>query len=139
MHGGIRLLEDISLDMLEDRIGNGYKRIVELADCALHLQFAEPAHQLQLDEHVVLCHDPLTSGQFLKFLLYNHVLHEVHVASLRYVQFHSAHLICGVLHDIEIAGEADVLLVVRKESQLYDAVVLYGDGVLQIISVERDG
>ena len=125
--------------MLEHRIRDWHECIVELTDGALHLRLMQPVEQFQLDEHVVFGHHALALRQFLELLLNDHVLHKVHITSLRNVEFHPPDLIGGILHNVKIAREAHILLVVGQKSELDHTVVLDGQRVLQIVAVKRNG
>jgi len=69
----------------------------------------------------------------------SHGFDPVDIAAAGDAELDAAHLIGGIFHDIDMAGETDVLGIVGDESDVDDTVAVDGECVLQIIAVEADG
>ena len=96
-------------------------------------------HPLEFGEHIIDGQHPLTIGQLAELLHDLHVLHEVDIAVLGDGHLTALHLPTGVSEDIEVATEAEVLLVVGQEMQVEALVVVDIERVLDIKPVEGNG
>ena len=141
LHGGIGLAQGVALDVFEERAGDFLEAHVAESGHALHLELPEPLGELKFYEHVVGGGDAVARFQFREVLGDEHVLDEVDIAASGNGQFDTAHLISGVgvEQDVEMSGEAEVLLVVGQETHVDDLVLVDEDGVLQVVPVEGDG
>ena len=79
---------------------------------------AEELGELQLGDHVILREHPLAVVELLELLLYAHILHKVDRGLLGQRQLAAAHVVAGVLQDVEVAPESKVHLVVGQEVEV---------------------
>ena len=99
----------------------------------------EEAGKLHLSKHVIDSEDPLAIGQLRELLDNLHVLDKVHVALLGDGHVATLYLPAGISEDIEVATEAEVLLVIRQEVQMEALVVVDHQRIFNVIAIEGDG
>ena len=101
--------------------------------------FCQKVGQLKLGHHVVLRKHPRAVGQLLELLEHAQVLDEVDIAALGYGKLASLHLVRRVGHDVYVAPEAEVLLVVGQEVQVEAFFPIHKHGVFDVETVESYG
>lgn len=124
-------LEQLVVKLVEGIVGQS-----RIADDDHLLQEAQYLH---LHHHIVNSQHPLACRQLRELLDDTQVLHEVDTTLPGNGDVAPLHLIAGVLEDIDITAETEVLQVIRKEMQVYTTVPLNLQGVLDIETVEADG
>ena len=101
--------------------------------------FLKEIEQHQLHDHVVNAEHPFARWQFSKLLRDLQALNKIDICLIRQNQFAALHLIRRVLQHIQVATEAEILLVVGQEMQVDTRVALNEQRVFDIVAVEGDG
>ncbi len=138
-HVGVGFGERFALEA-EGFVGDGREGKVGVLGGALHLEFLNEAGELELHEHVVAREHLFAGGERVELLDYAHVFHKVDVGAYGNAHVHFAYAVGAVGHDVEAAGESEVLRIVGREVYLYAAVgVVHEERVDNEVAVEADG
>ena len=137
-HHGVYILY-LLLGALEQLTGQFVEGIVVDAGVTNHRQLLKEAGHLYLGEHIVDTEHPTAIGQLCELLYHLHVLNPVDIALLRDGHLAALYLPTGVGQDIQVATEAEVLLVVWQEVKLEAQVLIDIESILDIIAVEANG
>ena len=120
-------------------LGNLVESIVRQS-CSLDGNtFLHEVEQHHLYNHVIHRQHPLTRRQLRKLLHQLHILNKVDVCLVGEYQFTAFNLTRGILQDIQITTEAEVLLVIREKMQVYATVAANSQCIFNIETVERNG
>ena len=124
---------------LKHLVWQGIKGIVCQAGIPHDDGFLQETQHLDLHHHIINGQHPLACRQLRELLDDTHILHEIHTALTGNRDITTFHLITGVLEDIDIPPEAEVLHVIGKEMQMDATVTLDLQSVLDIETVKADG
>ena len=124
---------------LEHFLGNLCKRVIAQTGGADDDGFLDELCKLQFGNHIILGKNPFSVFELFEFLLYAHILHEIHGSLFRQSQFTAAYMIGGVFQDVDITSETEIHLVVGQEMQVYTTIAVDLEGVLDVEAVEIDG
>ena len=124
---------------LEYLVGQFVKSIVTQPRRAYAYHLGCLGYDAQLCHHVIGRQRPVSIGQTGIFLYYLDVVDEVDVTLLGDSHVTLLDMQCRVGEDIQVAPEAEVLLVVGDELQVIAQVAVHIHCVLYIIAVEGDG
>ena len=138
LHLSIGILQHLLLS-LQQRLGYLVEGEVGTAGSPDDDELLDELGSNELNEHIVDREHPFTGVQLRELLQALHVLHPVHVTGVGDGQFAAFHLVRRVGHDVQLTAEAEVLLIVGREVQVYAAVVAHEDGVLYVVAVELYG
>ena len=135
---GLRLIDGRGM-AAEEAVVDGVEGIVVEARGAHDHGSLDQARQLELGHHVVRGQGPVAIGQPLKLLLEADGLDEVDARAVGHLHDASADVERGVVEDVELAAEAEVLVVGRHKLEADATVARHGHGILDIEMVETDG
>ena len=102
----------------------------------------EGLHEVQIPEfreHIVGGEHPFSIRQTTEFLHHLHVIHEVDITLSGDRHLTAFDQPRGISHDIEVATEAEVLCVVRKEMQMEAFVSVHIERIYDIVAIKGDG
>ena len=132
-------VDDGLVEALEELVGNLGELIVRQSRRSDGDALLDEVEEDEFDDHIVDGQHPFARGQLGELLDDFHVLDEVDVGAVGQDDLAALDLIAGVLQDVEVAAESEVLLVVGQEMDVDARVAPYGQGVLDVVAVERDG
>ena len=124
---------------LEELWREGVEGVVGEARVTDDGKLLQEAGHDELSEHIVDGEGPRAVGQLCELLYNLHVLDKVDVALLGDGELAALDLIAAVGEDVDVAPEAEVLLVVGQEIEVEALVTIYIDGVLDVEAIEGDG
>ena len=93
----------------------------------------------QLGDHIILREYPVAVVEAFELLVDAEVLHPVDRCLLGQCELTAAHMIGGVLEDVDVATESEVHLVVGQEVEMDTRVALDLHRVFDVETVEGDG
>ena len=134
---GIRV-HDGFLAAFKHFIGNFRKLIVRQSRSTDGDAFLDEVEKHQFYHHIIDSQHPFARRQLGEFLDEFHIFYEVNITSVGQDNLTTLDLITGILEDVEVATESEVLLVIGQEMDMDAGVASDSQRVLDIIAVERD-
>ena len=131
-------VHDSLLAAFKELVGNFRKLIVRQSRSTDGDAFLDEVEEYQFYHHVIDSQHPFARRQLSEFLDEFQVFYEVDITPVGQDNLTTLDLITGILEDVEVATESEVLLVIGQEMDMDAGVAPDSQRVLDIIAVERD-